>query len=405
MSIIVFAAWVLTSFDMTMVGIAGPALTKALGISASTLLYTTSFLGIATLLASLVAGLLLDRFGRKPVFQWATLGIAVFSGLVALVTSFWQFVILRFMANTTQGGILPSANTIVAEEASPKLRGRLQGLALAGYALGSALAGTIAAVILAHFGWRALFLFAFIPMLLVLLISRYLRETPRYLASKAETTVAARSDHRFTLTSLREVFAPGYRVQTALLLVYGFCPAGLAIFVSIVMPFYLADTQGLSLASVATLIGLDFYASIIGNFVAAAFVNYISPKLVLIAFPLIGACLFLPIFVPHAGYGLILLALVGTGFFSQGVYATYAVYVPSVYPAHIRGRATGVVFVGTGISSVVLPLVGAVLLEIANPLPIPILTICIPVIALVAALFLKSVPVGRDLDAAAEELT
>jgi putative MFS transporter len=397
----IFLAWMLSSFDTTMVGVAGPPLAAAFHISASSMLYVLTLLGVASMIAAFAIGLLIDRLGRKRMFQMVLLGVGLFSGLVAVIGVLWQFVIIRVFANFSSAGIQPAANTLIAEEAPPKLRGRLQGLSVAGYALGGAIAGTVAAAILAHFSWRILFLFAFLPVLVVFFATRYLRESPRYLEKQAESAVPEEVSGR---SPVKRLLAPGLRGQTVTIMVFGFFSGGLTLFVSEALPLYLTSLRHMSAPAEAAVVSFNFFALIIGDLLAAALTDYISSKWILFGFPVISAVLLIPFTIPSTGYWGLVLAMLASGVFGQSSFAAWLVHVPATYPTELRGSGTGFGLGGTFAGTIVVPLMAAPLLGIQNVSLIPILMLGVTVAMAVTALFLRYVPPRKDVDTSAREI-
>ncbi|MDA6141590.1 MFS transporter, partial [Escherichia coli] len=70
-------------------------------------------------------GLLADRIGRKWVFIITLLLFSIASGLSALSTTLWMFLILRFIIGMGLGGELPVASTLVSETVAPERRGKI----------------------------------------------------------------------------------------------------------------------------------------------------------------------------------------------------------------------------------------------------------------------------------------
>jgi MFS transporter, SHS family, lactate transporter len=407
----IFLSWMLSSFDTTMVGVAGPALASAFHLAPSTMLYALTLMGLASAGAAFVIGFLIDKLGRKRMFQAVLLGVGLFSGLVAVVGAVWQFVAVRLLANFSSAGIQPAANTLLAEEAPARLRGRLQGLSVAGYALGGGAAGTISAAVLAHFSWRILFLFAFLPVLLVLVATRYLRESPRFTAARAsevrthsgEPTMSAEGQRR-SPSMVRRLFSSELRGQTLAVMTFGFFSGGLTLFVSEALPLYLTELRGLSASEAATVISLNFYALVVGDIIAATLTDCISSKWVLLGFPSISALFVIPFAFPDAGHLSLVVAMVASGLFGQASFAAWLVHVPATYPVELRGAGTGVGLAGTFVGTVVVPLLAAPLLEIRIVNLIPMLMLAVTLVMAVSALFLRRVPPRRDVDATADDV-
>jgi MFS family permease len=83
----------------------------------------------------------------------ASIGMA----LAWLAPNYQWLALLRAITGLGIGGILPSATVLVAEYSSDKWRNTASALYTAGYPLGGTLGGAVAAVLIAHYGWRAAF--------------------------------------------------------------------------------------------------------------------------------------------------------------------------------------------------------------------------------------------------------
>lgn len=80
---------------------------------------------IGMAVGAFVFGLLADRVGRKYVFMITLLFFSIGSGLSALTTTLWAFLVLRFFVGMGLGGELPVASTLVSETVAPERRGRV----------------------------------------------------------------------------------------------------------------------------------------------------------------------------------------------------------------------------------------------------------------------------------------
>lgn len=142
-------------------------------------LATTIFmLGWAT--GGLFFGILGDRLGRARTMCVTILLYSAFTGLTALSTSWWDFMIYRFITGLGVGGEFAAGVALVAEAMPPGARpfalGLLQALSAVGNIAGSMLSWGL--------GWRYLFLVGIVPALLVVLIMRRLREPDAWLKAR-----------------------------------------------------------------------------------------------------------------------------------------------------------------------------------------------------------------------------
>lgn len=100
-----------------------------------------------------------DRFGRR-VIVLVSLGLCC-SGMLmsALVRNHVELMILRVVTGIGIGGMLASIAVITSEYSSNRWRSTAVSLQATGYAVGATIGGTIAAVLIAHYGWRSVFVF------------------------------------------------------------------------------------------------------------------------------------------------------------------------------------------------------------------------------------------------------
>ena len=163
------AYWVLPAF-ITSLG-AGPA---QLGIIEGVAESVASF-------AKLLSGYLADRVSRrKPIVVSGYIVANAVKPLLALVSSWWQILGIRFADRFAKGIRGTARDVMVAESVDPSRIGSAYGLIQAMDSAG-AIAGPLAALaLIGHFGMRAVFWGAAVPgALCVLVASLWIRETRR----------------------------------------------------------------------------------------------------------------------------------------------------------------------------------------------------------------------------------
>jgi MFS transporter, DHA1 family, multidrug resistance protein len=135
--------------------------------------------GIAMAIASPIWGMLADRHGRKPMLLRAMIGAAITIGLMSLVQTAGQLLILGIAEGAASGTI--AAGTALTAAETPRSRvAWAMGVLSSAIALGGALAPLIGGLVAAAFGLRPLFAssgimlgLSAIPVLLIV------RESPR----------------------------------------------------------------------------------------------------------------------------------------------------------------------------------------------------------------------------------
>jgi MFS family permease len=151
------AAMFLNYVDRGAISIAAPLMKSELGLSAAA--YGTAFSAFFWVYApvQLVVGWLCDRFS---VYRLVALGIVIWAAstlLMGFVGGFLSLTVLRIMLGVGESIIFPGSSKIIARHVPAEERGMANAWCAAGLSIGPA-AGTLAGgLILANFGWRAIF--------------------------------------------------------------------------------------------------------------------------------------------------------------------------------------------------------------------------------------------------------
>ena len=117
-----------------------------------------SMTGLADMVASPFLGKRSDVLGYRRVLLICLFGAASFSLPQAFAHSYWLFVAERFGVGMFVGGILPTANALIARSAPPAQRGMVLGLTASASFLGSSVGPLTGGVVAAAFGLRWVFL-------------------------------------------------------------------------------------------------------------------------------------------------------------------------------------------------------------------------------------------------------
>src|SRR5262249_50735405 len=118
-------------------------------------------------------GIMGDRWGRARTMLLTILIYSLFTGLTALSTAWWDFMLYRFLTGMGVGGEFAAGVALLAEAMPARARP---------YTL-----GTISGWLLSWgLEWRALFVVGIIPALLVVLVRRGLKEPESWQKARAE---------------------------------------------------------------------------------------------------------------------------------------------------------------------------------------------------------------------------
>jgi MFS family permease len=197
--------WILDGFEVTIVGAIASILTNkdALGLSTQQSASAGTFYLLGAITGALVFGYLTDRFGRKALFSLTLGAYLVFTVCSGLAWDYWSFVAFRFLAGAGIGGEYSAINSAIDELIPARVRGRVS-LAINGSWWVGTGAGAFISYEFLHrvdesIGWRLGFFIGATLALGIMIIRRFIPESPRWLlthgrAQEAEEVVAAIED-------------------------------------------------------------------------------------------------------------------------------------------------------------------------------------------------------------------
>src|SRR5829696_6323692 len=197
--------WILDGLEVTVVGNVASRWTEP----ESGLNLTTSQAGAAAsiylagaVIGSIAFSYLTDKYGRKKLFLITLATYLVASFLTAFSPNFWVLAIFRFIAGAGIGGEYSAIYSAVDELIPARYRGQVA-LAISGsYWIGAMMGSGFAILLLnpnfisQYYGWRVAFWLGAALGLCILLIRRYVPESPRWLlthgrSEEAEETTEA----------------------------------------------------------------------------------------------------------------------------------------------------------------------------------------------------------------------
>ncbi|MCL6454977.1 MAG: MFS transporter [Alicyclobacillus sp.] len=402
-TIIGLIGYLFTTFDTSIFGASLPSIAADFKISGSTISYLMAGIFAFGAISGFVLGPVADRMGRKPTFQMILAATGIFSGLTAFVGNLGTLTFVRLISGVGINATSP-INTLISEEAPPDKRGMMMGIMQAGFPLGSAIAGTVAAIFLMH--WRPLFLIAFAPVLVILAVSVLVRESPRF-QLVAEERKAGRGKRAGSLpinvqeagrNEVAQMFARGIRRQSVVVTVFNFlAPAGV-VMVATFVTLYATEVQHFSVGQAAMLLAINNWVALVAQVAVGFLSDYIPPKWIQVVGAMVGALT--PLLMANAGgsYAVDVIAMVVYGLFGNGLYGCNFRYAGESFPTRIR--ATGIFFAQAAVDAmfVVLPLLAGVFFAAQHPADLLWIIFAAQILAGIVMLFGKDIRPGHTLE-------
>jgi MFS family permease len=326
-----------------------------------------------------VGGVISDYIGRKRTMIFAVLAYSLTTGLSAFAWDWVSFAALRFLVGVGIGSEWATGASIVSELWPDHARGKGGGFLQCGAGLGGIVASGVWLVIgtAGPNAWRWMYLVGVLPALLTLWIRRSIPESPRWERSN-ERRRAARALRRsgealddasealtrFTVVDLfadRTIRRP-LVLSFLMMLSVTFAFWGVGTFV----PTYVgsvAAKNGLSAAEWSGLAGLVTSVGGVFGFISLGFLaDAVGRKPVTMLFYFMCLSLTPAVYLwTHDIH--VLLLLVGVfGFFTQGIWAWAPIWLPELFPTHLRATAVAFTFNAPRFISCVGPLVAGSLI-------------------------------------------
>ncbi len=180
--------WVLDAFEVVIVGTVLGSMTRSLGLTPLEGSLVISGFLIGAICGSFLFGYLADRYGRKKVFIITLLLYSLGTFLTGFAWDFYSAFALRIVAGAGIGGEFAAIHSAIDEFIPARHRGKVDGLVVASWNIGSILASLTAMFLLKElpqdWGWRFAFFLGGIIALLIIWVRRSVPESPRWLLSK-----------------------------------------------------------------------------------------------------------------------------------------------------------------------------------------------------------------------------
>jgi len=377
---------------------------------------------IGTAVGSVVWGRLADVFGRRAAILLSAL-LFMGTAICGTMPSFGWNLVMCFMMGAAAGGMLPIAFTLMAETVPARHRGwLLVALGGVGTSAGYLAASGAAALLEPTFSWRALWLLNLPTGALIVLLNRFIPESPRFLANAGLPDQARAVLERFAGSAglvedaaaadapIMEIHQPRVglhdmlrgrhaRITIALMvcgLAWGLVNFGFVLW----LPANL-HRLGLDASAAGVLMAQSALLAIPGIIVVVwLYQRWSSFKSLVLFVALTVVALFAFAAIEVAGLRAQSFTIVATVLLLvaiSGVIATMIPYAAEIYPVHLRGTGSGLIAAGSKAGGILGALLGVA--GVFDSFLVSALVIAVPMSAAGAMLWRGGVETrGRELE-------
>lgn len=306
---------------------------------------------LGMLLGGLVFGVLADKYNKFKVFRWTIVIFSVATAMIFFATDVNFIYLMRFIAGIGVGGEYGVAISIMAGLVPKEKMGRMSSINGIVGQIGSIASAMLAGIISPVFGWRGLFLFGLLPMLVVIwsLYAVKADEVSDFDANERKDSYSGRISELFSNAKVTK--------QTIALMVMTTVQIAGYFGMMNWLPSIMQKQAGVSVSGstvwmITTILGMCIGMVTFGNIL-----DKYGPRLVYSVF-LIASSIAVYLFSFANSEITILIGGAIVGFFVNGMFAGYGAMITRLYPHRIRTVANNVILnVGRaigGFSSVVI---------------------------------------------------
>lgn len=363
---VVWAGWALDATDFGLYSLVlRPALTDLLGGNPSIadigrvggILSMVGLLGWA--FGGFMFGIIADYIGRVRTLALSILIYSVFTACQGFAESPLQLGIFRFIGGLGTGGELIVGIPLVAEAFAETYRARVLGVMMTGGAFGSLIGGSVYGL-LGAYGWRYVFFAGIVPALLLAFIRRGMVEPEHFEAVRARRQAAkarppaSEEEREFLRFVPVQLFTRQNRYSTMVGLLFALGTL-LAIWTTVIwlptIQTQMLEKDGITGAAAIPYVSRGMmlwgFGGIFGYALFGFIADLIGRRATIILYNLGTLALGLTLYLGLSDYTYYPYLLPIYGFFVLGVFSGHAVYLPELFPTHVR--ATAVSFCnGTG---------------------------------------------------------
>lgn len=356
--LIAWLGWSLDNTDFNLFSLVlRPAVTELLGgaPTAADLGRVGGLLSMAGLLGwafgGFAFGILGDYLGRVRTLMASVALVAVCTALQGFAHSTVTFGIFRFFTGVGTGAEVVLGIPLVAEAFADVHRAKVLGVMMTGGGFGSIIGGQLYAFV-GPYGWRYVMFAGVLPAVILILLRRGLDEPEHFQAVHARRKAIraqqtqSQNDQDYMRFAPAQLFSPALRYNTFIGLL--FCLGTLlAIWTSAIwlptIQGQLLAKQGITGPAAASFIGHGMTLWGLGGIIGYATFGFIADTIgrrATIIFYNVGtivAGLYMYLWLDT--YDLYPFVLPVFGYFVFGVFSGHAVYLPELFPTHVRATA------------------------------------------------------------------
>jgi MFS family permease len=333
--------YAMDGFDLLILGFMLKAISNDLALTQTQAASLVTATLIGAVLGGIGFGMLSDRLGRVRVLTWTIVLFAVFTGLCALATGYWDLLAYRAAAGLGLGGEFGVGMALVAEAWPASKRARATSYVGLGWQLGVLIAALVTPILLPAIGWRGMFAIGIVPAAAAYFIRNALHEPEIFIK---------RTQARPKSSSLSLLFKDWETAKLSLGMIVLCSVQNFGYYgVMIWLPNYLSSRFGFALTQSAVWTSVTIAGMALGIFLFGHIADRAGRRPAFFIY-MLGAAIMVAIYSRLTDPLHLLIGGAVMGFFVNGMLGGYGALMSELFPTSARATAQNLLFnIGRGV--------------------------------------------------------
>ena len=344
--------YAMDGFDLLILGFMLSAISADLHLTPSQAGSLVTWTLIGAVAGGIIFGALSDQYGRIRVLTWTILLFAIFTGLCAFATGYWDLLFYRTIAGLGLGGEFGIGMALAAEAWPAKHRARVSSYVALGWQVGVLAAALLTPLLLPTIGWRGMFLVGVLPAFVAWFIRNKLHEPELFVRSTAKPKPKMEAFRLLVKDRATTKISAGIVILCS---VQNFGYYGIMIW----MPSFLSKQLGFNLTKSSLWTAVTILGMMAGIWIFGQLADRIGRKPSFLLFQA-GAVIMVLTYSQLSDPTTMLWAGALMGMFVNGMLGGYGALMSEAYPTEARATAQNVLFnIGRGVGGFGPVVVGA----------------------------------------------
>ncbi|MCR6544432.1 MFS transporter [Dehalobacterium formicoaceticum] len=372
---ILFLTWTISYMDRMVMTVAIPYISKEFNLTSVQMGVVMSAFFMGYTFFQLPGGMLSDKFGARKVMTFAIAWWSAFTAFTGMITSYTSLLVVRVLFGLGEASFPSGSWKTISTWFPKKERATANSMMMAASAIGTAIAPLFVVGIMSYFGWRSVFLFLFIPgIIIAALIWVFVRDNPAQskMITPEELSVIqednsineqdAANKEAVNKLSFKDIIKlPVMWKLFFLWLTFDIVFWGFGSWI----PSYLVNERHFVMVKMGIIASLPYFAGTIGTWVS----GYISDKFFVgkrrnfIIICEVAAALFLFLTYNAPSEVLAITFLTVAGFFVCATMGAFWAIPMDILPAEVMGSGSGFINTGGQIAGIISPIIMGFLIQ------------------------------------------